>query len=1354
MPNWFDKTDEEIIQRLKNVLRTEDFQFIGKYEQVPQKDFGFFKDVRSLSGVRKFYPQDDGSTDDKKLRPLEIYTKAYDKLIADKWYKFYAVPAANPLRRSKRNPFLLQTDWKRVRDILLLKGKELIENIKNDALNTPEGIAGNLMRAIETISIDINTEPTTFIFELIQNADDNPNTDNNVLINFQIDNSYLIIKHNGSNFEVNNAVALCGVNEGDKREETNKIGFKGIGFKSIFKDANYAYIKSGDFSFRFDEEVWKQQGIEIFWHITPINTPPNEFKQVLKTESNVNIVIKPRAIQALKTYRETFVTNFNDERVLLFLRNVKSLIFDSAEEKFEISNLSTKWKIFTEGNVEIPEEETNELNRRINFPDKRIPVKFHDITSTELGFGFRINQNKVESISDGYIYAYLPTKVNLGFSFILNGNFIPDASRTKIYADLTWNSFLFEKAGELFIKQITSLLNEGLEKESVLKQIPRFSEILLNIRDDDKIVFINCFKKGFEKNILTEHFIPTQSDTLETLSNILIDETGLADLLKDDFFKLTGITEKLLHKDVGTGIEKVKALIAEYKQGVVYDIEDLKADLKTTEYQEWLKIPKNNFKIIQHFSLEEGLQGLLDTENIILSESKLLNKSTSLFRGIPDEVTFTPIEKISSEILSLLTKNNIKLTLTEFEPVQFYKDNILGKQNIVNASLKDEINLLNFWKFIFDNWILFESETQIKDSLKLFDVLCKPKTENELSKKLISSTYLSKEFNPTNEIETIIREIEIQDAVFISHKYIDKKVDIEKWRKIFKQATAITDLQKVIEILITKLPVMEDSKHFEIAKQIFKFWKDNKDTANKLTDSQIELVQANLKIKCADKVFHKTTECYLSDHYNINQLIATWLPNIELTNQISQEYAPKTNQVAEWKIFFSQIGCVELSDKQNVFDAKLDSFIENQVSLQDKHFEILKSISDLHKSKNENGLTFDFENTLSEIKLQTSNEEWYLPNKIHLSNSFKPKLTLQNDESINSTLLFLNENYFQNQIEKYFLTDIGVQNSFKFYTFELKRNEIPTHYRQQFEKRNNYIIQNAQQYANQHRLINHIDLNYKNLLGNLKYSEIFWKEVKKQNSKHLQFLFQESTYRTAFNSVSFENFVVNYIKQNVTFPNQENDLKKSTELYSALLADYITDKNDLPKYDLSEIYFNNDQSKSLESILGIQKLLSQKHCIDLLCRTENRITHEQITELQIINVLSGYTPHDDEKTKIFLLNKNLEWKPINKLFISKDDDFPIEPTQNLHEDFHSIADNFGIQELSEENLVLKTKPKTPQVTDEIEMFFRSKAKFIAFKIDHTNYEEVETEIIEKISAFEFYEVYIYCKSVSRSQSNL
>jgi hypothetical protein len=259
-----------------------------------------------------------------------------------------------------------------------------------------------------------------------------------------------------------------------------------------------------------------------------------------------------------------------------------------------------------------------------------------------------------------------------------------------------------------------------------------------------------------------------------------------------------------------------------------------------------------------------------------------------------------------------------------------------------------------------------------------------------------------------------------------------------------------------------------------------------------------------------------------------------------------------------------------------VFDAKLDFIIASQENLKENHFEILKKISDLHKVKNDNGLNFDFENVLSKIKLQTSNDEWHLPNSIHLSNSYKPKLNLQNDETINSTLLFLNEKYHPNEIDKYFLTDIGVNDSFKFYPSELKRNEIPTLYRQNFEKKSPSIISNAKRYASQHRLKNHLTINYPNLLTNSKYSEKFWIEVKKPNSKILKNLFQESVYAYFLGEVTFENFVVNYLKQNATLPNQENDLKKPTELFSFLLSEYITEKNDLPKFDLSEIYFHKD----------------------------------------------------------------------------------------------------------------------------------------------------------------------------------
>ena len=117
--DWFKAEKQDIVERLINTLESEALQFIGKFNSVEDKDFGFFKDVRSVSGVRKYYPTNDGSPDDLNSRPLEVWSKktilfnaGKNKIILEegKWYKFYAVPAQSQLAVKNDNPFLLQTD--------------------------------------------------------------------------------------------------------------------------------------------------------------------------------------------------------------------------------------------------------------------------------------------------------------------------------------------------------------------------------------------------------------------------------------------------------------------------------------------------------------------------------------------------------------------------------------------------------------------------------------------------------------------------------------------------------------------------------------------------------------------------------------------------------------------------------------------------------------------------------------------------------------------------------------------------------------------------------------------------------------------------------------------------------------------------------------------------------------------------------------------------------------------------------------------------------------------------------------------------------------------------------------------
>jgi hypothetical protein len=1330
---WNSKSDIEVKNEIISQLSIKSLDFIGRFRKYPN-GFTLFDNIRlpNFSPLPKIK-----SNKDDKLANAKVLVHLENRkdLKNGAYYHFNGKVIPQTLRLKHNNEFIFTVD--NDSEIIEYKpnAKDFIDTIYERFDKADSANNNDISKALNTITYQINKKPETFIYELLQNADDNAGN-RDVNVTFYITDKYLLVFHNGEPFKFNNVFAICSVNAEDKSDDIDKIGFKGIGFKSVFKDNDWVFINSGEYSFRFDQSIYS---VEKPWQLMPIWTLIDENLEISIRNNdrflseNVSIALRPKENDAklLSKYSKTLEL-FNDDRILLFLKKVRQVhVSLQNKEKIHCRKNNAIWDI-RDYTIEVNTEIKTWLNEQIRNNNQEVPIKYQDIGKFKISYAYKIKTGKVVPLVDSTLFNYLPLSISLGFPFLVNSDFIPDGDREELYLN-TWNEYLMIEIGKCIPKFISDIVSQ---RKDCLQLLPESA--LNNFLNSKWNRLYEWFQKGYVESLIGKNpiaFIPTKSGSLETLSNILIDETGLFEFLGDEFAQLTGISEKLIDSNEGEGIKKIKELINQHSVGVLYDVDRLKEDIKT-KLQNWLKQPSNNLKFIEHISSNESLKGLLKTEEIVLTNLGELCKASDVFFEVPEEISFLSPKQVSKEILMSIKDNEDKIEFKGFEPIQFFKDKILGKQLNINATLTYETNLLNFWKFIFDNWSLFEHENTIKDSLKHFEVLCKSNTEKELSKKVISSAYLSGEFNSANEIESVVKEIS-PNEVFISDKYIDKKREAEKWSKIFKQAGAITDLQKVIEVLLPNLPTIEPPKHLEIAKQIFKFWKD---PANKLTESQIGLIKSSLKIKCVDKEFRKSTDCFISDHYNNNQLIASWLPNIELVNQVAQEYALRTSQVAEWKNFFALFGCIELTDKQNVFDAKIDFIIASQDNLKEKHFEILKSISDLHKAKNNNGLNFDFENVLSQIKLQTSNDEWHLPNSIHLSYSYKPKLNLQNDESLNSTVLFLNDKYHPNEIDKYFLTEIGVNDSFKFYTSELKRNEIPTLYRQKFENKNSFIVRNATLCGSQHRLKNHIDLNYKSLLSVYKYSEIFWTEVMKPNSRYIKYLFQESIYRTKFHSISFENFLVNYIKLNATLPNQEGILKKPTELFSFLLSDYITDKNELPKFDLSVIHFNNEQSKSLEDILGVQTFLSPKHCIELLSRTESRISHEQVTALQIVKILSDYIPIDNEKAKLFLLNTNLEWKPLTKLFITKDEQFKIEPSQTLHEIFNPIADSIGIQELSEVNLVLNTKPPKPVVTDEIETFFRSKAKFIAFKIDQLRWDEVESNVIEHLSSFKFYEV--------------
>lgn len=107
------------------------------------------------------------------------------------------------------------------------------------------------------LSSGIYTEEERFVFELLQNAVDAHNDSSGVLhVKMVIVGNYFVFMHNGDAFTERDIEGLCDVGNGNKMQDVKKIGYKGIGFKSVFMRSSNVVVESGGYCFKFDKSHW------------------------------------------------------------------------------------------------------------------------------------------------------------------------------------------------------------------------------------------------------------------------------------------------------------------------------------------------------------------------------------------------------------------------------------------------------------------------------------------------------------------------------------------------------------------------------------------------------------------------------------------------------------------------------------------------------------------------------------------------------------------------------------------------------------------------------------------------------------------------------------------------------------------------------------------------------------------------------------------------------------------------------------------------------------------------------------------------------------------------------------------
>ncbi|KAF5556260.1 hypothetical protein FNAPI_5783 [Fusarium napiforme] len=200
--------------------------------------------------------------------------------------------------------------------------------------------------SIKVLARNIYGSGARFVFELLQNAEDNSfrraNDKNDPpFISFQIHPKYIVVECNEDGFTSLDLKAICSVGESTKTAKHGYVGAKGIGFKSVFIAASRVHIQSGNYSFEFRHNR-NDPGLGM---VRPIWVKPTETipSPLTRTTLYLHDQGDEDEIEHLKTI---IAMQFDDlqETCLLFLRKLSkiSVTFYDAQGNIQRSKQFTK----------------------------------------------------------------------------------------------------------------------------------------------------------------------------------------------------------------------------------------------------------------------------------------------------------------------------------------------------------------------------------------------------------------------------------------------------------------------------------------------------------------------------------------------------------------------------------------------------------------------------------------------------------------------------------------------------------------------------------------------------------------------------------------------------------------------------------------------------------------------------------------------------------------------------------------------------------------------------------------------------------------------------------------------------
>lgn len=315
-------------------------------------------------------------------------------------------------------------------------------------------------RGIRNATVEKYADPTHFIYELLQNAEDQAATK----VRFRLEADAVTFEHDGNPFTREDVEGVTGLGNTTKIDQANKIGCFGIGFKSVFVVTDRPEVHC------------TIEGRPIAFAIRDLVVPELIAPSHSGAATLIRLPLAPDTAQeTLAKVREALAAS--GARSLLFLDSIKELQWTDAGGDGGTCRAENR-----QGNLRVL---TTSLAGQPAVTDRFLilsrPVRREEDASDHcVKIALRMNEggNIVPEPTATRVAVFFETEDLTGLHFQVHGPFQLTDNRANIKRGDKWNALLVGELAALLVESLPELRERGLVTRGFLEVMPNPSDDL------------------------------------------------------------------------------------------------------------------------------------------------------------------------------------------------------------------------------------------------------------------------------------------------------------------------------------------------------------------------------------------------------------------------------------------------------------------------------------------------------------------------------------------------------------------------------------------------------------------------------------------------------------------------------------------------------------------------------------------------------------------------------------------------------------------------------------------------------------------------------------------------------------